>query len=132
MEIRDQYTLMVKGEKQQFIDRRAVNKYFKENVFNNIVDDTADEEEKDYYVNGFPVDYIPFEVHIKGNTLPLFKKKQVSDVYYAAGYYCIGFPKNWMPGYCPKLTTLESHGYRGPYKTEMEMKVALTRLRKEK
>lgn len=133
-EIRDQYVLMVKGEKQQFLSRKDVNKFFNENVFDNVVESIADEDvKKDFYINGYPVDFdSPNEVIIKGNKLPLFSKKATSEVYYSAGYYCLNFPKNWMPAFCPKLSTLESYEYAGPFKSEMEMRSSLTKLRKEK
>ena len=133
-EIRDQYVLMVKGEKQQFLSRKDVNKFFNENVFDNVVEAVAEDPvKKDFYINGYPVDFDnPNEVIIKGNKLPLFSKKATSEVYYSAGYYCLNFPKNWMPAYCPKLSTLESYEYAGPFKTELEMRNSLNRLRKEK
>lgn len=133
-EIRDNYVLMVQGEKKSFINRKEVNKYFQEDVFKNVVESEAEENvKKDYFINGYPVDFdSPNEVLIKGNKLPLFSKKATSDVYYSAGYYCLHFPKNWMPAYCPKLSTLETYDYSGPYKTELEMRSNLVRLRKEK
>jgi hypothetical protein len=133
-EIRDNYVLMVKGEKKSFLSRKEVNKYFQEDVFENVVETTTEEPvQKDYYINGYPVDFdSPNEVIIKGNKLPLFSKKATSDVYYSAGYYCLHFPKNWMPAYCPKLSTLETYEYAGPFKSEMEMKSNLVKLRKEK
>jgi len=133
-EIRNQYVLMVKGEKQQFVNRKAVNIYFNEDVFKNVVEPTEEAPvKKTYFINGFPVDFdSPNEVLLKGNKLPLFSKKATSDVYYSAGYYCLHFPKNWMPAYCPKLSTLETYEYAGPYKTELEMRSSLTKLRKEK
>jgi hypothetical protein len=133
-EVRNQYVLMVKGEKQQFLNRKEVNKFFNENVFDNVVEvDTEENVKKDYYINGYPVDFdSPNEVLLAGNKLPLFSKKATSDVYYSAGYYCLHFPKNWMPAYCPKLSTLETYEYAGPFKTELEMRSSLTKLRKEK
>ena len=133
-EIRSQYTLMIAGAKQQFLNRKEVNKFFNEDVFQNVaepvVEDTA---KKDYFINGYPVDFDnPNEVLIKGNRLPLFSKKATSDVYYSAGYYCLNFPKNWMPAYCPKLSTLESYEYAGPFKTELEMRTQLTKKQKKK
>jgi hypothetical protein len=131
--IRDQYVLMVKGVKQQFIDRKEVNKFFNEDVFENVVDKTEKETVTNYFINGFPVDFSnPTEVLIKGNKLPLFSKKATSGVYYSAGYYCLNFPKNWMPAFCPKFSTLETYEYAGPFKTEMEMRLALTKNRKQK
>ena len=133
-EIRDQYVLMVAGAKQQFLDRKAVNKYFNEDVFKNVAEPVVeDNAKKDYFINGYPVDFDnPSEVLVKGNKLPLFSKKATSEVYYSAGYYCLNFPKNWMPAYCPKLSTLETYQYAGPFKTEIEMRSHLTKARKEK
>lgn len=132
-ETRNQYVLMVKGEKKLFLDRKAVNTYFQENVFDNVLEVVPETEvKKDYYIKGFPVDFdSPNEVILRGNELPLFSKKSTSDVYYSAGYYCLHFPKNWMPAYCPKLSTLNTYEYAGPFRTEMEMKSSLVKLRKE-
>jgi hypothetical protein len=133
-EIKDQYILMVKGVKQQFINRKEVNKFFNEDVFGNVVEQVEEEDvKKDYFINGYPVDFDnPNEVLIAGNKLPLFSKKATSDVYYSAGYYCLHFPKNWMPAYCPKLSTLGTYEFAGPFKTELEMRSSLNKLRKEK
>jgi len=133
-EIRDQYILMVAGAKQQFLDRKAVNKFFNEDVFLNVAEPVVEDDiKKDYFINGYPVDFDnPNEVLIKGNKLPLFSKKATSDVYYSAGYYCINFPKNWMPAMSPKLSTLESYEYAGPFKDEISMRLELTKLRKLK
>lgn len=134
-EIRDQYVLMAQGVKKSFLSRKEVNKYFEEDIFDNVVDTEVVPEttQKTYYINGFPVDFdSPNEVILKGNKLPLFSKKATSDVYYSAGYYCLNFPKNWMPAYCPKLSTLETYEYAGPFKSEMEMRSNLVKLRKEK
>lgn len=133
-EIRDQYVLMVAGAKQQFLDRKAVNKFFNEDVFSNVAEPVVeDDTKKTYFINGYPVDFNnPSEVLIKGNTLPLFSKKATSEVYYSAGYYCLHFPKNWMPAMSPKLSTLNTYEYSGPFKDEISMRLELTRLRKLK
>jgi len=133
-QLRNQYILMVKDVKKHFLSRKEVNDYFKEDVFDNLVEEPEVENvQKDYFVNGYPVDFDnPHEVLVAGNKLPLFSKKASSEVYYSAGYYCLNFPKNWMPAYCPKLATLETYEYAGPFKSEMEMKSNLTKLRKEK
>ena len=79
-EIRNQYVLMVKGEKQQFLNRKEVNTFFNEDVFDNVVEPTVEPAvKKDYFINGYPVDFdSPNEVIIKGNKLPLFSKKATS------------------------------------------------------
>jgi hypothetical protein len=133
-EIRSEYVLMAKGQRQKFSNRKEVNTFFKENVFDNLpMVPESTPTKTDFYINGFPVDFeSPHEVILKGTKLPLFSKKETSEVYYSAGFYCLNFPKNWMPGFCPKLTTLETYGFAGPFKTEMEMRSNLAKLRKEK
>jgi hypothetical protein len=51
---------------------------------------------------------------------------------YCAGYYVIQFRKGWVKSFCPKLITLERYPYKGPFKTEEEMKTTLSQLSKEK
>jgi len=133
-EVRDQYILMAAGAKKQFLNRKEVNKFFNEDVFNNVAETVSDDAtEKTYFINGYPVDFDnPCEVLVKGTTLPLFSKKSTSDIYYSAGYFCLYFPKNIMPAFCPKLSTLETYKYAGPYKTEFEMRSELTKLRRLK
>ena len=41
---------------------------------------------------------------------------------YAAGYYLVHFPKGWVRGFCPKLSTLEGNEYKGPFKTVIEQR----------
>ena len=132
-EMHNEYTLMLKGVKKRFLSRKEINNYFSENIFDNIMSVEEEDPNKTYYINGFPVDFDnPHEVIIKGNNLPLFSKKSTSDIYYSAGHYCLNFPKNWMPAYCPKLSTLQSYEYAGPFKTDAEMRINLAKLRKEK
>ncbi len=133
-EAREQYSLMAKGEKHRFLNRKEVNKFFNADVFNTIAEPEVESEvKKDYFINGFPVEFDnPCEVLVKGNKLPLFSKKASSDVYYSAGYYCLNFPKNWMPAYCPKLATLQAYEYAGPFTTELEMRTQLALMRKDK
>ncbi|PWU00476.1 MAG: hypothetical protein C5B52_08770 [Bacteroidetes bacterium] len=125
---------MVKNVKRNFTSKQEINDYFKEDVFSHIVEDEREDEVKrDYFIKGFPVDFDgPFEIVIPGNSLPLFSKKAGSEIFYSAGYYCLHFPKNWMPAFCPKLSTLQAYEYLGPYKTEKEMRFLLGKIRKEK
>lgn len=57
--------------------------------------------------------------------LPLFTKSSDSKSLYCAGYYTIKFEKGWVKSFCPKLITLQRYDYRGPMKTELEMKQVL-------
>lgn len=81
-------------------------------------------------VQGYPTAFQPhnsmYNVHKK---LPLFTKSNNSKSFYCAGYYIIKFEKNWSKAYCPKLITLEKYQYQGPFKSEEEMKVALSNVK---
>jgi hypothetical protein len=58
--------------------------------------------------------------------LPLFTKSEKSKSLYCAGYYIIRFEKGWVKSFCPKLITVERYETRGPYKTEIEMRMELS------
>jgi len=62
--------------------------------------------------------------------LPLFTKSGDSKSLYCAGYYVIRFEKGWVKSFCPKLITLQRYEYRGPFKTELEMKQVLSNVSK--
>jgi hypothetical protein len=88
-------------------------------------------------------DALPNEVHgFKSSTtphnsmydiqkkLPLFTKSLDSKSLYCAGYYVIRFEKGWVKSFCPKLITLQRYEYKGPFKTDIEMKQVLSRVNK--
>ncbi len=62
--------------------------------------------------------------------LPLFTKSEDSKSLYCAGYYVIKFDKGWVKSFCPKLITLQRYDYKGPFKTELEMKQVLSNVSK--
>ena len=58
--------------------------------------------------------------------LPLFTKSNASKSLYCAGHYIIKFDKGWVKSFCPKAITVERYPYKGPFKTELEMKAVLS------
>ena len=62
--------------------------------------------------------------------LPLFTKSKDSKSLYCAGYYVIQFEKGWVKSFCPKLITLQRYQYKGPFKTDLEMKQVLSSVNK--
>jgi hypothetical protein len=77
-------------------------------------------------VHGYPTRTIPYNsMYDIQRKLPLFTKSEKSKSVYCAGYYLVKFNVNWLKSYCPKLITIERNEYMGPYKTELEMKMAL-------
>ena len=86
-------------------------------------------------VDGWPTEWnnvynkLNKDIH---ETLPVFTKSEKSKSYHSAGYYGIKFPNGWTQSFCPRLNTLTSYDYVGPFKTEMEMTVAIQRKKNER
>ena len=82
-------------------------------------------------VHGYASSCLPhnsmFDIRKK---LPLFTKSEDSKSLYCAGYYVIKFDKGWVKSFCPKLITLQRYPYKGPFKTELEMKQVLSNVSK--
>jgi hypothetical protein len=131
-EQKDKLILIAKNVKTVFNNRAELQDFFAEDIFKNIIENNP-KEKAEYFVKGFAVDYDnPIEADIAkiASPLPLYTKTATSGIYYSAGYYCLNFPKQWMPAFCPKLATLEKYSYEGPFRTEKEMKFVLTKLRR--
>ena len=86
---------------------------------------------KDNEVQGYPTSCKPhngmYDIRRK---LPLFTKSDDSKSLYCAGYYVIKFEKGWVKSFCPKLITLQRYEYKGPFKTDIEMKQVLSNVSK--
>lgn len=82
-------------------------------------------------VHGYTTSTTPFNAmfDIK-RKLPLFTKSDDSKSLYCAGYYVIKFDKGWVKSFCPKLITLQRYDFKGPFKTELEMKQVLSNVSK--
>ena len=80
-----------------------------------------------YDVHGYPCDHNAknalWNVPLK---LPVFTKGTKSKSFFCAGYYLLKFNLGWVKSYCPKLITVQRYGYQGPFKTEQDMKDALS------
>ena len=85
----------------------------------------------EFEVNGYPTSCEPYNaIYDVKKKLPLFTKSEKSKSLYCAGYYIIRFDKGWVKSFCPKLITVERYKYRGPFKTDFEMKQELSRANK--
>lgn len=122
------FTLLSSGGKISFATKEDVKEFFEEDVFKNIVQPKI-AQKKEYFVKGYPVDFDHPHEADKESDLPLFTKTKGSKVFHCAGYYCILFPKGWTHSFCPKKSTLDKYDYKGPFKTEMEMKSHLSMLK---
>lgn len=72
-----------------------------------------------------------FNVRTEEN-IPVFTKTVNSNNYHCAGWYAIYFPSiKWSSAYCPRLKTLKSYPFMGPFKTESDVNLAIKRKRYE-
>ena len=77
--------------------------------------------------HGYPTSCKPYNaMYDVRRKLPLFTKSNQSKSLYCAGYYVIKFDKGWVKSFCPKAITIERYPYKGPFKSEIEMKQVLT------
>ena len=78
-------------------------------------------------VHNYPTSVTPFNtMYDVQRKLPLFTKSSKSNSLYCAGYYIIHFDKGWVKSFCPKMVTLEKYEYKGPFKTDIEMRQELS------
>ena len=77
-------------------------------------------------VHGYPTNTDPYNsVWDMQKKLPLFTKTEKSKSLHAAGYYIVKFEHGWVHSFCPKLTTLTSNEWQGPFKDKLEMRERL-------
>lgn len=130
-ENRNEFSLILEGLKRKFKNKKELNTFFDFDIAQSLSSAEQLQKEVSCFVRGFPVKGEDlYEIKNHNYNLPLYSKIEHSKVIYSAGYYCIKFPKNWMPAFCPKLATLQAHKYAGPFKTKTELKSNLKVLRK--
>lgn len=54
-----------------------------------------------------------------------YTKLEHSQDRYAAGYYGIKFKETFQPSFCPRISTITSYEYVGPFKTTLELQHAM-------
>jgi hypothetical protein len=80
---------------------------------------------------GYPTSAVPYNViYDVKRKIPLFTKSTSSTSMYCAGYFVLHFNKGWVKSFCPKLNTIEEYEFRGPFKTQLEMKQEMSRVKK--
>lgn len=125
-----------KGQKIDIINKTEIKNTFGEEVTNEIekITRSSDKTKIDSLeVYEFPCSSKPHNpVYNIKKKLPIYSKSGKSKSLYCAGYYVIQFRKGWVKSFCPKLITLERYAFKGPFKTEDEMKSMLSQLGKEK
>jgi|TARA_R110001592_G_scaffold259427_5_gene523405 hypothetical protein len=119
------FVVHTKGSIQLFKSENQLKRKLGKNLFAavEVNPDPSIENE----VHGYTTRCLPYNsMYDLKSKLPLFTKSKKSKSLYCAGYYLIKFNVNWLKSYCPKLITLQRNEFSGPFKTEIEMKAALS------
>jgi len=129
-EQRDKLKFIARAANAEFKDREDVSEFFEqEDLFQTVIEVKTENEEKEYFVNGFPVKAgVAHEISDDEieTDLPVYAKSASSDSYYVAGYFCLNFDEaGWTHAFCPRYKTLDKYEWKGPFKTEDEMKAEL-------
>lgn len=118
------FVVSQKGKIEFYSSENQLKKKYGKNF---LVAKINSEQEKKREVHGYPTRTTPYNsMYDIKHKLPLFTKSEKSKSVYCAGYYLIKFNVNWLKSFCPKLITVERNEYLGPFKTEFEMKAALS------
>jgi len=121
----DGFLLSKNGNVTMYPTKKDLSKTFGKNFLTAKI--FTEEKTLEKNVNGFPTRTHPynsmFDIQRK---LPLFTKSEKSKSIYCAGYYLVKFNVTWLKSFCPKLITIERNEYIGPFKTELEMRAALS------
>ena len=126
----NQFILSNKEGIQVFRNKKSITDQFGNDFFiAKIIKEADNSNPKE--VHGFGTSTTPhnamYDIQKK---LPLFTKSKDSKSLYCAGYYVIQFEKGWVKSFCPKLITLQRYQYKGPFKTDLEMKQVLSSVNK--
>lgn len=127
----NKFMLSSKGTEKYFSRKDELTKLFGKEFFGAKIKATVSPSIiKEVY--GFPSSSIPYNTLFNvQKKLPLFTKSKSSKSLYCAGYYTIKFEKGWVKSFCPKLITIERYDYRGPFKTELEMRQAFNNVKSD-
>ena len=123
----NQFILSNKEGIQVFRNKKSITDQFGNDFFIAKIIKEADNSHPNE-VHGFSTSTKPhnamYDIQKK---LPLFTKSKDSKSLYCAGYYIIHFDKGWVKSFCPKLITIERYEFKGPFKTDIEMRTALSK-----
>lgn len=85
-----------------------------------------EELKQDETVLGYPVKCEAYNpIWDLKRKIPVFTKTEKSKTLHAAGFYIIEFDTGWVQSFCPKVSTLDTNTFKGPYKDKLEMREQL-------
>ena len=126
------YSILCNGQKMEFHNLNEIKDRFGITLDKETVKKEKQSKSETIEIYGYPVNSRAFEpLWNVQKKLPIYAKSTKSKSLYCAGYYVIKFRKGWVKSFCPKLITLERYPYRGPFKTELEMRSILNSVSKE-
>ena len=120
----DRYLFSSKGDITFFKNEKQLKQKYGKNFLTAKI---INEDLSSKSVHGYPTKSHPYNSMFDiTRKLPLFTKSEKSKSVYCAGYYLVRFNKSWLKSFCPKLITIERNEFKGPFKTDVEMKAVLS------
>ena len=126
------YSFLYRGQKIEVGDLKEIKERFGITLDQSVVKKEPKIKDLPQDIYGFPMNgkaYGPLW-NVKKH-LPIYAKSSKSKSLYCAGYYVIRFKKGWVKSFCPKLITLERYEFKGPFKTELEMRTILNNVSRD-
>ena len=122
---------MIFDNQKQLQNKFTGNWMWGSTVERTVGESNGESKQKEVSVYDYPSKFIAYnQIFDVQKKLPLFTKSKKSKSLYCAGYYIIRFEKGWVRSFCPKLLTLNSYPFRGPFRTQLEMKQELANANK--
>jgi hypothetical protein len=126
------YSILCRGQKIEVHDLTEIKERFGITITEDAIKKEKQSKDTPTDIYGFPVNGRAFEpLWNVQKRLPIYAKSSKSKSLYCAGYYVIQFRKGWVKSFCPKLITLERYPFKGPFKTEIEMRSVLNSVSKD-
>lgn len=125
------YYILASSINEKFNNWEDLLNFFNIEKFDIIVEENENNDL--FYIDGYPTDMeypIIKDNHAEFNVIQ-YSKTENSEILYSPGYFCLHFPKQAMPAFCPKISTLEKYNFSGPFKSKEEMNIELTNLRRK-
>lgn len=130
----DKWQVLLEQDKKEFQNYNDVVEFLGSDPLTLNSKSNAEQPEAGKFdVNGYPTEIKPYNIESLNN-LPTYTKTSKSQVRHCAGYYCVEFPKGWVPSFNPKMQTLVENAmsFAGPFFSEMEMQININNKKRER